>query len=122
SVGRVPVADGWSLLSASAHKWGGPSGVGVLAVRKGTRWSDPLPANAPPNVPGAVAAAASLRAVLEDAPSESKRLSALVDKIRSTVAATVPDTEVVGDPVDRLPHIVTFSCLYVDGEALLHAL
>jgi cysteine desulfurase len=25
----------------------------------------------------------------------------------------------VGDPVDRLPHIVTFSCLYVDGEALL---
>ena len=35
---------------------------------------------------------------------------------------TVPDVEIVGDPVDRLPHIVTFSCLYVDGEALLHAL
>jgi cysteine desulfurase len=34
----------------------------------------------------------------------------------------VPDVEVVGDPVDRLPHLVTFSCLYVDGEALLHAL
>ena len=31
----------------------------------------------------------------------------------------VPDTEVVGDPVDRLPHVVTFSCLYVDGEALV---
>ena len=28
----------------------------------------------------------------------------------------------VGDPVDRLPHIVTFSVLYVDGEALLHEL
>ncbi len=27
--------------------------------------------------------------------------------------------EVVGDPVDRLPHLVTFSCLYVDGEALV---
>jgi len=38
------------------------------------------------------------------------------------VAATVPDVEVVGDPVDRLPHLVTFSCLYVDGEALLTAL
>ncbi len=25
----------------------------------------------------------------------------------------------VGDPVDRLPHLVTFSCLYVDGEALV---
>jgi cysteine desulfurase len=30
--------------------------------------------------------------------------------------------EVVGDPADRLPHVVTFSILYVDGEALLHAL
>ncbi|MFC7467691.1 aminotransferase class V-fold PLP-dependent enzyme [Actinomadura keratinilytica] len=30
--------------------------------------------------------------------------------------------EVVGDPVHRLPHLVTFSCLYVDGEALLHEL
>jgi cysteine desulfurase len=38
------------------------------------------------------------------------------------VAATVPDVEVVGDPVERLPHLITFSCLYVDGEALLHAL
>ena len=28
----------------------------------------------------------------------------------------------VGDPVDRLPHLVTFSCLYVDGEALVDEL
>jgi cysteine desulfurase len=34
----------------------------------------------------------------------------------------VPDVEVVGDPVDRLPHLMTFSCLYVDGEALLSEL
>ena len=32
----------------------------------------------------------------------------------------MPDTAVLGgDPADRLPHLVTFSCLYVDGEALL---
>ena len=35
------------------------------------------------------------------------------------VAAEVPDVEVVGDPDRRLPHLVTFSCLYVDGEALV---
>jgi cysteine desulfurase len=38
------------------------------------------------------------------------------------VAAEVPDVEVVGDPDERLPHLVTFSCLYVDGEALVTAL
>jgi len=31
----------------------------------------------------------------------------------------LPDVEVVGDPERRLPHLVTFSCLYVDGEALV---
>ncbi len=35
-----------------------------------------------------------------------------------TVAA-LPDVEVAGEPVQRLPHLVTFSCLYVDGEALV---
>jgi cysteine desulfurase len=122
SVARAPVPPGWALLSASAHKWGGPPGVGLLAVRKGVRWVTPLPSQPPPDLPAIVAAAASLRAVLAEAAGESARLSRLVDRIRTTVAATVPDVEVVGDPTDRLPHIVTFSCLYVDGEALLHAL
>jgi cysteine desulfurase len=132
SVGRVPVPPGWSILSASAHKWGGPPGVGVLAVRKGVRWEPvdgpgPPPdfqsgSQASPDLPAIVAAAAALRAVVADADAEAARLSALVDRIRTTVPATVPDVEVVGDPVDRLPHLVTFSVLYVDGEALLHAL
>jgi cysteine desulfurase len=130
SVGRVALPGGWSLLSASAHKWGGPPGVGVLVVRKGVRWISPYPKDDlyRPGLPGAldlpavVAAAASLRAVLAEAPAEAVRQSALVDRIRERVAATVPDVEVVGDPVERLPHLVTFSCLYVDGEALLHAL
>jgi cysteine desulfurase len=130
SIGRHPVPPGWSMLSASAHKWGGPPGVGVLVVRKGVRWISPYPqddlyrpgATGAPDLPAVVAAAAALRAVLAEAEAEAVRLSALVDRIRERVAATVPDVEVVGDPADRLPHLVTFSCLYVDGEALLHAL
>ncbi|CAB4864266.1 unannotated protein [freshwater metagenome] len=34
-------------------------------------------------------------------------------------AGAIPDVEVLGDPVDRLPHLVTFSALYVSGEALV---
>jgi cysteine desulfurase len=121
SIGRAPVPAGWSLLVGSARKWGGPAGVGLLAVRKGTRWESPWDEGAP-DVPAVVAAAAALRAVAADAASESVRQAALVSEIRRTVAATVPDVEVVGEPDERLPHIVTFSCLYVDGEVLLQAL
>ncbi|MFF7727866.1 cysteine desulfurase/sulfurtransferase TusA family protein [Streptomyces sp. NPDC008001] len=125
-----PVAGGWSLLTASAHKWGGPAGVGLLAVRKGVRFAPQGPADeresgrAPgfPDLPAIVAAAASLRAVRQEAAQEGARLRALTERIRERVPALVPDVEVVGDPVRRLPHLVTFSCLYVDGETLLHAL
>ncbi|HEV7964966.1 MAG TPA: aminotransferase class V-fold PLP-dependent enzyme [Actinoplanes sp.] len=130
SVGHVSVPPGWSLLSASAHKWGGPPGVGVLVVRKGVRWLSPYPGDdrhrphpiGALDLPAVVAAAAALRAAVGESAAEAVRLSALVDRIRRVVAETVPDVEVVGDPVERLPHLVTFSCLYVDGEALLHAL
>ncbi|WP_213450735.1 cysteine desulfurase family protein [Rhizomonospora bruguierae] len=125
SVGRMPVPEGWSLLTASARKWGGPAGVGVLVVRKGTRWESPYPEDEREparDLPAIVAAAAALRAVRAEEAAEAARLRPLVDRVRATVAATVPDVEVVGDPVERLPHLVTFSCLYVDGEALLHAL
>ncbi|MFF3610965.1 cysteine desulfurase/sulfurtransferase TusA family protein [Streptomyces sp. NPDC002580] len=126
--GRVP--GGWSLLTASAHKWGGPSGVGLLAVRKGVRFAPQGPADeresgrAPgfENIPAIVAAAASLRAVRAEAEEEAVRLRGLTERIRARVPAIVPDVEVVGDAVHRLPGIVTFSCLYVDGETLLHEL
>ncbi|MFF0448419.1 cysteine desulfurase/sulfurtransferase TusA family protein [Streptomyces sp. NPDC004609] len=125
-----PVDDGWSLLTASAHKWGGPGGVGLLAVRKGVRFASQEPADEREsgrsagyeNIPGIVAAAASLRAVRAQAEAEAVRLRGLVDRIRARVPELVPDVDVVGDPVRRLPHLVTFSCLYVDGEALLHEL
>ena len=125
ALGRVALPAGWSLLSADARTWGGPSSVGLLAVRTGTRWRTPLPGGGREDVvdlPAVVAAAVGLQAVLAERDDEAARLSPLVDRVRARVAEQVPDVEVVGDPVDRLPHLVTFSCLYVDGEALLTAL
>ncbi|MEV0779461.1 aminotransferase class V-fold PLP-dependent enzyme [Streptomyces sp. NPDC050428] len=130
SLGWGPVEGAWSLLTASAHKWGGPAGVGLLAVRKGVRFAPQGPLDEREsgrvpgfeNLPAIVAAAASLRAVRAEAEEEAARLRVLVDRIRARVPEVVPDVEVVGDPVRRLPHLVTFSCLYVDGETLLHEL
>ncbi|MEU8538278.1 cysteine desulfurase/sulfurtransferase TusA family protein [Streptomyces parvulus] len=130
SLGWGKVPGGWSLLTASAHKWGGPSGVGLLVVRKGVRFApqgaaDERESGRAPgfeNLPAIVAAAASLRAVRAEAAQEAARLRELTERIRARVPGLVPDVEVVGDPVRRLPGIVTFSCLYVDGEALLHEL
>lgn len=130
SLGWQSPAPGWSLLAASAHKWGGPAGVGFLAVRKGVRFAPSPPVDEREsgrmpgflNLPAIVAAAASLRAVRAEASAEAARLHALVDRIRFQVPRLVPDCEVVGDPVRRLPHLVTFSCLYADGESLTHAL
>ncbi|MGW1951959.1 aminotransferase class V-fold PLP-dependent enzyme [Streptomyces sp. NPDC001920] len=120
----------WSVLTGSAHKWGGPSGVGLLVVRKGTRFAAQGPADEREsgraagfeNIPAIVAAAASLRAVRAEAAQEAVRLRELTERIRAGVPRLVPDVEVVGDPERRLPGIVTFSCLYVDGETLLHEL
>ena len=74
SAGRLPAPTGWSLLTASARKWGGPAGVGVLAVRRSARWREPFPADdregrrVPgfPNVPEILAAAASLTAMASE--------------------------------------------------------
>jgi len=129
SMGRLPLPGGWDVAAGSAHKWGGPAGVGVLLVRKGTRWRNPFPGDDRvderavgfENVAGALAAAAALQSVVAERDETNARQSALIDRIRASVAA-IPDTQVVGDPVDRLPHLVTFSFLYVDGEALVSEL
>lgn len=124
SGGRLPLPAGWDAAALSAHKWGGPAGVGVLLVRRRARWHQPFPGDDRPderatgfeNVPAALAAAAALREVVADT-AESDRQRSLVDHLRSLVSQ-LPDVDVAGDPDGRLPHVVTFSCLYVNGEAL----
>lgn len=124
-LGRAPVASGWSLLVGSARQWGGGP-VGVLAVRAGVRFRSPWPEDeheggrAPGlvDLPAVLAAAVGLEAAVAESSAQDTRLRALVDRIREQVAL-IPDVEVVGHPSLRLPHLVTFSCLYLDGESLV---
>ncbi|RJS47687.1 aminotransferase class V-fold PLP-dependent enzyme [Nocardioides cavernaquae] len=126
SMGRLPLPTGWAAAAGSSHKWGGPAGVGVLLVRKGAPWRNPFPVDDRAdertagfeNVPGVLAAAAALQAIVGERDELESRQRPVIDRVRAAVAA-IPDVEVVGDPDDRLPHLVTFSCLYVDGEALV---
>lgn len=136
SVGQVPVDItelGADLLTASAHKWGGPAGVGLLAIRTGTRWRSPEPGGGSAggsaggragfvNVPAALAAAAALAARVEQMPAEVSRQSALIDHIRRRVAVAFTDVDVLGDPHGRLPHIVTLSFPFLPGEPLQYEL
>lgn len=129
SLGRGAGPDAYDVLVGDARSWGGPAGVGLLVVPERTRWRRPGGASeaehgrtdVEPVVPLVLAAAQAWLHTAVDRDSEAAAARALVDRVR-LAAAAVPDTVVVGDPDDRLPHVVTFSCLFVDGEALVHEL
>ena len=125
SLGHIEIGPNWDLLAADPGDWGGPAGVAVLAARSRVRALPVGPEDEDTwfpggvSVPAAFGAAAALQAVLTDRHEADARRRALVAQVRTRVAAEVPDVQVVGDPDARLPHVVTFSCLYVDGEALV---
>jgi cysteine desulfurase len=133
SLGRDPVAGAEggaaaAVLVGDAAAFGGPP-IGLLAVRTGARWGLPGPRreaehgreHAAPWVPLALAAAEAWQQAAAEHDAEERSARALVEQVRRAAAA-VPDVEVVGDPEDRLPHVVTFSVLYADGEVLLEEL
>ncbi|MEO7941795.1 MAG: aminotransferase class V-fold PLP-dependent enzyme [Marmoricola sp.] len=130
SAGHLPLPTRWAAAAASAHKWGGPAGVGVLLVRGSARWRNPFPGDERvdervtgfENVPAALAAAAALRASLQEQHAAPHRLAIRhtdLTTMLGAAAGAIPDTEVFLAPDGRLSHIVAFSCLYVDGEALV---
>jgi len=128
ALGRVDTSDlgGWSVLLGWAGAYGGPASVGFMVVRRGTRWRAPFPADdhqqgrwpGTVDVPAVWAAGAALDAVVATRTTTAAREHALVDRLREGVSARVGDVDVVGDPEDRVPHLLTFSALYVDGETL----
>jgi cysteine desulfurase len=125
SLGSLPAPADWDVLAGSAHKWGGPAGVGVLVVRSGVRWRNPLPGDEAgrwagfPDVPAAVAAATALEhatAALAHSAADRERL---LTHLRDRVPQLAPDVAVLGPERPRLPHVVCFTVLYADGEVLV---
>jgi cysteine desulfurase len=129
TVGRLPVdvADlGADLLAASGHKCYGPPGTGFLVARRHVRLRPVLLGDererrrraGMENLPGVAAMAAAVAARAAEAPAEDQRLAGLGERLRAGLAA-IPDVVLHGHPSERLPNLVAFSVLYVEGEALL---
>jgi cysteine desulfurase len=126
SLGRDPVPEHFDVLAGDARSWGGPGGLGVLVVPERTRWRLPGPSSevehgrteVEPMVALALAAAEAWQQTEAARAEQSASSSAVVRRLRAA-AENLRDVEVVGDPDERLPHVLTFSLLYVDGEALV---
>jgi len=134
AVGRVPVdfrALGVATLAASAHKFHGPAGVGLLLVRQGVKLAPRLfgggqQGGLRPGTP-AVAMAAGLARALErwrdEAEERAARWARLRDRMESALAAAIGPGGVVrngpSDPSDRLPQTLHVGFPGLDGDALL---
>jgi cysteine desulfurase len=128
ALGRIDLSDaaGWSVLTGWAGAFGGPATVGILVIKKNVRWRAPYLTDdyqggrwpGIPDVPAIYAAAVALDCWLKSGRTVGQRQSDLVDQLRREIVQRVSDVDVTGDPVHRVPHLLTFSALYVDGETL----
>lgn len=129
AVGKVPLAVdrlGVDLLSLSGHKFHAPKGVGMLYIRRGTRFR-PLLVGAgqeggrrggTENVPGIVglgAAAAHMAGGIED---RRRHLARLGGRIEERLLA-LPGSRLNGDPERRIPGVVNLSFAGIEGSAVV---
>jgi cysteine desulfurase len=131
ALGQIPVdfaSLGADLVSVTAHKCGGPKGVGALLVRRGLR--------IPPLLVGG-AQERERRAGLEDVPAivgfgaaavelaegglEREALDATTrtDRLAAETLAAVPGVFRLGDPDARVPHLVCLGVVGVEAEPIL---
>src|SRR6202140_881076 len=133
AIGKVPVdviKQNIDVMSISGHKMYGPKGVGALDVRRknprvqisasidgggherGMR-SGTL------NVPGIVGLGKACEIAQREMPEESKRMSALRDRLRKGLEAKLDEVYINGSMEYRLPNNLNMSFAYVEGESLL---
>jgi cysteine desulfurase len=117
------------LIAISAHKFGGPMGVGALVVRQGTRLVPVIDGGGQErdlrsgthNVAGIVGMAAALTATVGGRAEEAPRVAALRDRLAAGIASGLPDGAVRtnGDPAGKLVNNCHVAFPGVEAEALL---
>lgn len=121
---------GLVALSVSAHKVGGPAGVGALVVARGAELTALQHGGAQQrrlragtqDVAGAVAFAVAAEAAEAERETEAVRLGALRDRLVSGIRRSIADAQLLGDEVDRLPGNAHMLFPGASGETLLFLL
>lgn len=129
AIGHIPVNvvdDNIDMLSASAHKFHGPKGVGFLYVRKGVRLFNLIEGGAQEkgkragteNVPGIAAMAVALEDAVANLENYSKIVTAKRDRLIEGISK-ISHSALNGDAKKRLPGNVNFCFEGIEGESIL---
>ena len=125
-VDRLPAA----LVSVSAHKIGGPKGVGALFVRRGTKLEPLIYGGGhergmragTEDVAGAVGLALAAELAASEMEMEMARLGELRDRLELALARSVPELVINGAGAARVPTILNVSIPGVNADALIPTL
>jgi cysteine desulfurase len=130
AVGKVPVdveKTGVDMLSLSGHKLHAPKGVGVLYVRKGTKFSPFLIGGhqergrrgGTENTASIIGMGKACRLASDHLKEQQTRVRRLRDKLESGLLKTIPNAIINGEREHRLPNTTSISFEYVEGESIL---
>ena len=130
AVGQIPINVEElqvAMLSASAHKLGGPKGIGFLYVKKGVRLPSFLHGGAQErgkragtqNVPAIVGFGEAARLAAETMESRTAKEQELRDHLIERITKEVPYARLNGDAKKRLPGNANFCFRFIEGESLL---
>ena len=130
AVGKIPIdlrKLKIDMLSLSGHKLHAPKGIGVLYIRKGTRFSPFIIGGhqekgrrgGTENVPYIIGMGKAFELAKAHLEEENTRVKALRDYLEEKILEKIPNTLVNGDRVHRLPNTVSVSFEYVEGESIL---
>jgi cysteine desulfurase len=115
------------FLTLSAHKLHAPKGVGLLYVKRRTKFQPYLLGGrqergrrgGTENVPGIVAFGRAAELALANLKDENTRVRALRDRLENSILATVPDTIRNGAKEPRLPNTSNIAFNHVEAESIL---
>jgi cysteine desulfurase len=130
AVGKIPIdlrQNSIDMLSLSGHKLHAAKGVGVLYVRKGTKFAPFLIGGhqekgrrgGTENVPSIIGLGVACQLAAQRLEAENTRVKALRDKLENALLASIPKSRVNGDRVQRLPNTSNISFESIEGEAIL---